>query len=162
MFFMSLFSAVSAEILKSSLTTMERQIQRLENDIEHFPKTDDPQDKFVEKMSISFSFFSLHTALEFMLKFVSEKRIVACEGILCNVFLTAMCVVCVLPGRGKQFKSLGVIGGTQGNLGNESGCLAVRCRSDLPLHSSLGSKTEITPVAIFTALCHCYLSPEGV
>ncbi|XP_056898249.1 protein diaphanous homolog 2-like isoform X1 [Takifugu flavidus] len=30
---------------------MERQIQRLENDIEHFPKTDDEQDKFVEKMS---------------------------------------------------------------------------------------------------------------
>lgn len=50
----SLLFAVSAEILKSSLTNMERQIQRLENDIEHFPKTDDPQDKFVEKMSISF------------------------------------------------------------------------------------------------------------
>lgn len=46
---------MSAEILKSSLTTMERQIQRLENDIEHFPKTDDVQDKFVEKMSISFT-----------------------------------------------------------------------------------------------------------
>ncbi|KAM4732826.1 protein diaphanous homolog 2 isoform 3-T4 [Anableps anableps] len=44
-------SKVSAEILKGSLTTMERQIQRLENDIENFPKTDDPQDKFVEKMS---------------------------------------------------------------------------------------------------------------
>lgn len=47
-------STVSAEILKSSLTTMERHIQRLENDIEHFPKTDDERDKFVEKMSISF------------------------------------------------------------------------------------------------------------
>lgn len=45
---------MSAEILKGSLTTMERHIQRLENDIEHFPKTDDEQDKFVEKMSISF------------------------------------------------------------------------------------------------------------
>lgn len=44
-------SKVSAEILKNSLTTMERQIQRLENDIENFPKTDDKQDKFVEKMS---------------------------------------------------------------------------------------------------------------
>ncbi|XP_028315109.1 protein diaphanous homolog 2 isoform X3 [Gouania willdenowi] len=44
-------SKVSAEILKSSLTTMERHIQRLENDIENFPKTDDQQDKFVEKMS---------------------------------------------------------------------------------------------------------------
>uniref|UniRef100_A0A3B3YU36 Diaphanous-related formin 2 n=1 Tax=Poecilia mexicana TaxID=48701 RepID=A0A3B3YU36_9TELE len=47
-------SKVSAEILKGSLTTMEKQIERLENDIENFPKTDDPQDKFVEKMSISF------------------------------------------------------------------------------------------------------------
>ncbi|XP_077464737.1 protein diaphanous homolog 2 isoform X3 [Stigmatopora argus] len=44
-------SKVSAEILKGSLTTMERQIVRLENDIENFPKSDDPQDKFVEKMS---------------------------------------------------------------------------------------------------------------
>uniref|UniRef100_A0A4W5MFR7 Diaphanous-related formin 2 n=1 Tax=Hucho hucho TaxID=62062 RepID=A0A4W5MFR7_9TELE len=47
-------SKVSAEILKSSLSTMERHIQRLENDIENFPKTDD-KDKFVEKLSISFS-----------------------------------------------------------------------------------------------------------
>ncbi|KAJ4945552.1 hypothetical protein JOQ06_023233 [Pogonophryne albipinna] len=43
-------SKVSAEILKSSLTTMESHIQRLENDIENFPKTDDKQDKFVEKI----------------------------------------------------------------------------------------------------------------
>ncbi|XP_055014820.1 protein diaphanous homolog 2 isoform X2 [Boleophthalmus pectinirostris] len=44
-------SKVSAEILNSSLATMERHIKRLENDITNFPKTDDPQDKFVEKMS---------------------------------------------------------------------------------------------------------------
>lgn len=44
-------SKVSAETLKGSLATMERNIQRLENDITNFPKTDDPQDKFVEKMS---------------------------------------------------------------------------------------------------------------
>ncbi|XP_041705684.1 protein diaphanous homolog 2 isoform X2 [Coregonus clupeaformis] len=44
-------SKVSAEILKSSLSTMERNIQRLENDIENFPKTDDEKDKFVEKLS---------------------------------------------------------------------------------------------------------------
>lgn len=50
----SFFVTVCAELLKGSLTTMERQIERLENDIEHFPKTDDPQDRFVEKMSISF------------------------------------------------------------------------------------------------------------
>uniref|UniRef100_A0A3P9AHT3 Diaphanous-related formin 2 n=1 Tax=Esox lucius TaxID=8010 RepID=A0A3P9AHT3_ESOLU len=49
-------SKVSAEILKSSLSTMERHIQRLENDIENFPKTDNEKDKFVEKLSISFSF----------------------------------------------------------------------------------------------------------
>ncbi|XP_069026633.1 protein diaphanous homolog 2 isoform X5 [Embiotoca jacksoni] len=44
-------SKVSAEILKSSLTNMERHIQRLENGIENFPKKEDQQDKFVEKMS---------------------------------------------------------------------------------------------------------------
>ncbi|KAK9518315.1 hypothetical protein VZT92_023625 [Zoarces viviparus] len=47
-------SKVSAEILNSSLSTMERHIQRLENDIKNFPKTDDQHDKFVEKMMISF------------------------------------------------------------------------------------------------------------
>uniref|UniRef100_A0A6Q2Y0W1 Diaphanous-related formin 2 n=1 Tax=Esox lucius TaxID=8010 RepID=A0A6Q2Y0W1_ESOLU len=51
-------SKVSAEILKSSLSTMERHIQRLENDIENFPKTDNEKDKFVEKLSISFSCFA--------------------------------------------------------------------------------------------------------
>ncbi|XP_058252707.1 protein diaphanous homolog 2 isoform X1 [Hemibagrus wyckioides] len=44
-------SKVSAQILKATLDSMERQIQRLENDIQNFPKTDDKQDKFVEKMS---------------------------------------------------------------------------------------------------------------
>uniref|UniRef100_A0A8C8EME6 Diaphanous-related formin 2 n=1 Tax=Oncorhynchus tshawytscha TaxID=74940 RepID=A0A8C8EME6_ONCTS len=48
-------SKVSAEILKSSLSTMERHIQRLENDIENFPKTDDKKDKFVEKLMVSFT-----------------------------------------------------------------------------------------------------------
>lgn len=33
---------------------MNQQIQRLEKDIENFPKTQDEHDKFVEKMSISF------------------------------------------------------------------------------------------------------------
>lgn len=58
--FISCIFSVSAEILKSSLSTMERHIQRLENDIENFPKTDDPQDKFVAKMSISFLLLHLH------------------------------------------------------------------------------------------------------
>ncbi|XP_053091458.1 protein diaphanous homolog 2 isoform X3 [Pangasianodon hypophthalmus] len=44
-------SKVSAQILKAILDSMERQIQRLENDIQSFPKTEDKQDKFVEKMS---------------------------------------------------------------------------------------------------------------
>lgn len=48
---------------------MERHIQRLENDIENFPKTDDKQDKFVEKMSISF--FCV------MLKVAPQKHILA-------------------------------------------------------------------------------------
>lgn len=118
---------VSAEILKGSLTTMERQIQRLENDIENFPKTDDKQDKFVEKMSISFSLsFYQHTGLSSICNSI-------CIGLICTVcpiFSVAVAkvfAVYVLPGSGKQFKSLGVIGGTLGNLGNESGCLAVRC-----------------------------------
>uniref|UniRef100_A0A670K2D4 Diaphanous related formin 2 n=1 Tax=Podarcis muralis TaxID=64176 RepID=A0A670K2D4_PODMU len=47
-------SKVSAQSLKSNLDSMEHQIQRLENDIKKFPKTEDPHDKFVEKM-ISFA-----------------------------------------------------------------------------------------------------------
>uniref|UniRef100_A0A8C7R352 Diaphanous related formin 2 n=1 Tax=Oncorhynchus mykiss TaxID=8022 RepID=A0A8C7R352_ONCMY len=58
-------SKVSAEILKSSLSTMERHIQRLENDIENFPKTDDEKDKFVEKLSISFSCFLLISHIQY-------------------------------------------------------------------------------------------------
>ncbi|XP_067852983.1 protein diaphanous homolog 2 isoform X2 [Heptranchias perlo] len=44
-------SKVSDQNLKSSLDAMERQIQRLENDIKKFPETKDEHDKFVEKMS---------------------------------------------------------------------------------------------------------------
>ncbi|XP_071425814.1 protein diaphanous homolog 2 isoform X3 [Pithys albifrons albifrons] len=44
-------SKVSAQTLKSSLDSMNHQIQRLENDITNFPKTQDEHDKFVEKMS---------------------------------------------------------------------------------------------------------------
>ncbi|NXF49272.1 DIAP1 protein, partial [Oceanites oceanicus] len=53
-------SKVSAQTLKSNLDSMNHQIQRLENDIGNFPKTQDEHDKFVEKMSISF----LHSARE--------------------------------------------------------------------------------------------------
>ncbi|KAE8584397.1 hypothetical protein XENTR_v10020951 [Xenopus tropicalis] len=45
-------SKVSAQNLKSSLDAMEHQIKRLEGDIKNFTKTDNPNDKFVEKMSI--------------------------------------------------------------------------------------------------------------
>lgn len=45
---------VSAQTLKSNLDSMNQQIQRLEKDIENFPKSQDEHDKFVEKMSISF------------------------------------------------------------------------------------------------------------
>uniref|UniRef100_F6T0M2 Diaphanous related formin 2 n=1 Tax=Ornithorhynchus anatinus TaxID=9258 RepID=F6T0M2_ORNAN len=47
-------SKVSAQTLKSNLTAMEQQIERLESDIENFPKSNDKHDKFVEKMTISF------------------------------------------------------------------------------------------------------------
>lgn len=70
---------MSAETLKGSLTTMERQIQRLENDIENFPKTDDKKDKFVEKMSISFFMVAiftpcigLFTFIHFLYHFVND------------------------------------------------------------------------------------------
>lgn len=49
-----IFFLVSAQTLKSNLDSMNQQIQRLENDIKNFPKTQDEHDKFVEKMSISF------------------------------------------------------------------------------------------------------------
>uniref|UniRef100_A0A803V768 Protein diaphanous homolog 2 n=1 Tax=Ficedula albicollis TaxID=59894 RepID=A0A803V768_FICAL len=49
-------SKVSAQTLKSNLDSMNQQIQRLERDIENFPKSQDEHDKFVEKMSISFFF----------------------------------------------------------------------------------------------------------
>uniref|UniRef100_A0A8C3R9R9 Diaphanous related formin 2 n=1 Tax=Cyanoderma ruficeps TaxID=181631 RepID=A0A8C3R9R9_9PASS len=49
-------SKVSAQTLKSNLDSMNQQIQRLEKDIENFPKSQDEHDKFVEKMSISFFF----------------------------------------------------------------------------------------------------------
>ncbi|XP_067903801.1 protein diaphanous homolog 2 isoform X2 [Heterodontus francisci] len=44
-------SKVSDQNLKSSLDAMERQIQRLQNDIKKFPEPEDEHDKFVEKMS---------------------------------------------------------------------------------------------------------------
>uniref|UniRef100_A0A670ZY10 Diaphanous related formin 2 n=1 Tax=Pseudonaja textilis TaxID=8673 RepID=A0A670ZY10_PSETE len=51
-------SKVSAQSLKSNLDSMGHQIQRLENDIKKFPKIEDPHDKFVEKMIISFCVFA--------------------------------------------------------------------------------------------------------
>ncbi|XP_017899603.1 PREDICTED: protein diaphanous homolog 2 [Capra hircus] len=44
-------SKVSAQILKSNLAAMEQQIVHLERDIKQFPKTENPHDKFVEKMT---------------------------------------------------------------------------------------------------------------
>lgn len=159
--FMSLF-LVSAEILKSSLSTMERHIQRLENDIENFPKTDDLQDKFVAKMSISFLFVHLHFCMsEFCHCFICTGWY---KNIICAVLSVAAVIVlvCVVSGSRKQFKSLGMIGDTPEIVGNGSGCLTVKCWSHLPLHSTLCPKSKIMPMAIFTAPCHCCLSPEGL
>ncbi|XP_077001556.1 protein diaphanous homolog 2 isoform X4 [Tamandua tetradactyla] len=44
-------SKVSAQLLKSNLTTMEQQIVCLECDIKKFPQTENQHDKFVEKMT---------------------------------------------------------------------------------------------------------------
>uniref|UniRef100_A0A8D2QB88 Protein diaphanous homolog 2 n=1 Tax=Zonotrichia albicollis TaxID=44394 RepID=A0A8D2QB88_ZONAL len=57
-------SKVSAQTLKSNLDSMNQQIQRLEKDIENFPKSQDEHDKFVEKMSISFGTGDLSSARE--------------------------------------------------------------------------------------------------
>uniref|UniRef100_U3KPK3 Diaphanous related formin 2 n=1 Tax=Oryctolagus cuniculus TaxID=9986 RepID=U3KPK3_RABIT len=48
-------SKVSAQILKSNLAAMEKQIVHLERDIKKFPQAENPHDKFVEKMTISFT-----------------------------------------------------------------------------------------------------------
>ncbi|XP_068106081.1 protein diaphanous homolog 2 isoform X2 [Hyperolius riggenbachi] len=45
-------SKVSAQNLKASLDSMDHQLKRLEGDIKNFPKTDNPNDKFVEKMTV--------------------------------------------------------------------------------------------------------------
>lgn len=117
------FWTVSAETLKGSLATMERNIQRLENDITNFPKTDDPQDKFVEKMSISLIGVTVDAHFWWV-------YVVTCLRGWSTCLSTAevkVCAISVALGSGKQFKSLGVIGGTQGNLWNGPGCLAVQC-----------------------------------
>ncbi|KAM4664393.1 protein diaphanous homolog 2 [Discoglossus pictus] len=44
-------SKVSAQNLKANLDAMEHQIKKLEGDIKNFPKTDNANDKFVEKMT---------------------------------------------------------------------------------------------------------------
>ena len=163
--FLFLFPAVPAEILKSSLTTMERHIQRLENDIENFPKTDDQQDKFVEKMSISFLFWSFpHHAQVKILFALQQHGRWSIWGyslwyiyIFFSIALAKVYSGCAVPGS-RHFKSLGVIGGTLGTIGNGSGCLAVKCWSDLPLHSCWFPKSKIMLVAIFllhsaTAAC---------
>ncbi|EFB29084.1 hypothetical protein PANDA_018642, partial [Ailuropoda melanoleuca] len=46
----------SAQILKSNLTAMEQQIINLERDIKKFTETENQHDKFVEKMTKSYSF----------------------------------------------------------------------------------------------------------
>ncbi len=55
---------------------MERHIQRLENDIQNFPKTDDKQDKFVEKMSISFEYIYYFCLLRLKVLLASVQNFV--------------------------------------------------------------------------------------
>lgn len=51
---MCLCLLVSAENLEKSLRQMERQLLQLERDLETFSSTDDPNDMFLTKMTISF------------------------------------------------------------------------------------------------------------
>lgn len=50
-----LYFSVSAETLQKNLDQMKKQISDLQRDIESFPPPADEKDKFVEKMTISFS-----------------------------------------------------------------------------------------------------------
>lgn len=52
---LSLSFSVSAETLQKSLDQMGKQIKSLEKDIETFPPPQSDKDKFVEKMTISFT-----------------------------------------------------------------------------------------------------------
>uniref|UniRef100_A0A8B9GXB6 Diaphanous related formin 1 n=1 Tax=Astyanax mexicanus TaxID=7994 RepID=A0A8B9GXB6_ASTMX len=57
-------SRVSAETLQKNLDQMGKQIKSLEKDIETFPPPQNEKDKFVEKMTISFSHSFVATAQE--------------------------------------------------------------------------------------------------
>lgn len=81
---------------------MERHIQRLENDIENFPKTDDKKDKFVEKLSISFSCFLLisHIVLNERIAEVESRHVLA----ICRLWIVHQrdCAVLVFSRAGKS------------------------------------------------------------
>ena len=51
----SVSHTVSAETLQKNLDQMGKQIKSLEKDIETFPPPQSDKDKFVEKMTISFT-----------------------------------------------------------------------------------------------------------
>lgn len=51
----SSFLVVSAETLQKNLDQMGKQIKDLEKDVETFPPPQNDKDKFVEKMTISFT-----------------------------------------------------------------------------------------------------------
>ncbi|KAI5100671.1 protein diaphanous-like 1-like [Silurus meridionalis] len=57
-------SRVSAETLQKNLDQMGKQIKNLEKDIETFPPPQSDKDKFVEKMTISFTYSFVATARE--------------------------------------------------------------------------------------------------
>lgn len=71
---------VSAESLEKSLKQMEGQIKQLGKDLETFPQSGDPHDKFVTKMSISFCCCQ-----------ITEVLCLICFKFICITFI--LCVV---------------------------------------------------------------------
>uniref|UniRef100_A0A670IPA0 Diaphanous related formin 3 n=1 Tax=Podarcis muralis TaxID=64176 RepID=A0A670IPA0_PODMU len=87
-------SRVSAESLEKSLKQMERQLIQLEKDLETFPLSEDIHDKFVTKMSISFSreqfqkLSRMHNSMETLYRNVMEFYAVDWKKVSVEEFLT--------------------------------------------------------------------------
>uniref|UniRef100_A0A8C5WVG5 Diaphanous related formin 3 n=1 Tax=Laticauda laticaudata TaxID=8630 RepID=A0A8C5WVG5_LATLA len=89
-------SRVSVESLEKSLKQMEGQIKQLGKDLETFPQPEDPHDKFVTKMSISFccskekfkQLSTMHKSMENLYRDVMEYYAIDLKKVLVEEFLT--------------------------------------------------------------------------
>uniref|UniRef100_A0A8C6Y6C8 Diaphanous related formin 3 n=1 Tax=Naja naja TaxID=35670 RepID=A0A8C6Y6C8_NAJNA len=92
-------SRVSVESLEKTLKQMEGQIKQLGTDLETFPQPEDPHDKFVTKMSISFFFLvqakdqfkqlsTIHKSMENLYRDVMEYYAIDLKKVSVEEFLT--------------------------------------------------------------------------